>query len=75
MKFNNNLSAVIIAPMTTKSHNFPTRVELTFKKKTGWMVLDQIRTVDRFWLMKKMGKIDTSTVLKVKSVIAEMLIE
>ena len=72
---NHNLSTVINAPMTTKSRNFPTRVELTFKRKTGWIVLDQIRAVDKARLIKKLGIIDSSTISKVKSVISEMLVE
>ena len=41
-EMNHNLSTVIIAPMTTKSHAYPTRVEVNFEKKQGWIVLDQI---------------------------------
>ena len=74
-EMNHNLSTVIIAPMTTKSHHFPTRIELQFKKKSGWVVLDQIRTVDKIRLIKKLGKIDSSTIVKVKSIISEMLVE
>ena len=74
-EMNNSISTVIIAPMTTKSHKYPTRVELKFQKKNGWIVLDQIRTVDRKRLIKKIGEINRNTILKVKNVLSEMLVE
>ena len=74
-EMNNNLQTVIIAPMTTKSHDYPTRVKVDFQDKTGWIVLDQIRTVDRKRLTKRLGMIDKRTVRKVKSVIKEMLVD
>ena len=43
--------------MTTKSRAYPTRVEVTFKRKAGWIVLDQICTVDKRRLVKKLGTI------------------
>ena len=74
-EMNNNLGTVIIAPMTTQEHKFPTRVELVFEKKKGWIVLDQIRSIDKLRLIKKLGKVDSSTIKKVKSVISEMLVD
>ena len=52
-EMNQNLATIIIAPMTTKSHDFPTRVRVNFGGKIGWIVLDQIRTVDKIRLVKK----------------------
>src|SRR3989304_1288799 len=40
-EMNKNIQTIIVAPMTTKSHNYPTRPKVTFEKKTGWIVLDQ----------------------------------
>ena len=57
-EMNKYISTVIIAPMTTKSHSYPSRIEFTFQGKKGWIVLDQIRTVDRIRLVKKLGKTD-----------------
>ena len=74
-EMNDNLQTVIIAPMTTKSHDYPTRVSTAFQNKTGWIVLDQIRTVDKKRLTKKLGSIDRKTVLRVKLVIKEMLVD
>lgn len=74
-EMNDNLATVIIAPMTTKSHNYPTRVKVVFQGKTGWIVLDQIRTVDRKRLVRKAGAIDSKTVLRIKEVLKEMLVD
>uniref|UniRef100_A0A7C3EGM2 mRNA interferase n=1 Tax=Gracilinema caldarium TaxID=215591 RepID=A0A7C3EGM2_9SPIR len=74
-EMNHTISTVIIAPMTTKSHPFPTRIELEFNKKTGWIVLDQIRTIDKTRLIKRMGNIDDQTIQKVKTILKEMLVD
>lgn len=69
------ISTVIIAPMTTKSHNYPTRVNVVFNNKNGWIVLDQIRTIDKIRIIKRLGSVDNKTKRKVKHVIQEMLVE
>ena len=74
-EMNRNIATVIIAPMTTKSRVYPTRVAVTFKRKDGFVVLDQIRTVDKRRLVKKMGTITGPVILKVKATLSEMLIE
>jgi len=74
-EMNHSISTVIIAPMTTKSHSFPTRIELEFNKKIGWIVLDQIRTIDKSRLIKKMGKIEKRQVKQVKEILKEMLVD
>ena len=74
-EMNNHISTIIIAPMTTKSHNYPTRIPLTFQGKKGWIVLDQIRTVDKRRAIKKLGKISPNKIAKIKSLINEMLVE
>jgi mRNA interferase MazF len=72
---NQNISTIIIAPMTTKSHAYPTRIPLTFQGKKGWIVLDQIRTIDKRRIIKKLGKISINKIAEVKNVINEMLVE
>jgi len=74
-EINDNLQTVIIAPMTTKSHDYPSRVRVDFQNKIGWIVLDQIRTVDKKGLTKRLGMIDRKTAQRVKSVIKEMLVD
>ena len=74
-EMNRNIQTIIIAPMTTKSHGYPTRVKITFKRKTGWIVLDQIRTVDSKRLVRRLGRVTDDTITKVKTVIKEMLVD
>jgi mRNA interferase MazF len=52
---NRRINTVIIAPMTTTIRDYPTRVNLHFQGKDGQVVLDQIRTVDKHWLMRRLG--------------------
>ena len=72
-EMNAHLQTVIIAPMTTKSHAYPTRVTLKFEGKPAWIVLDQIRTVDRKRLHKELGTLDVRHVQKIKMTLREML--
>ena len=71
-EMNRFIATVIVAPMTTKSRDYPTRVACTFKGKHGQVVLDQIRTIDKVRLVKKLGRIDKQTQDAVLSVLAEM---
>ncbi len=56
-EMNLNISTVMVAPMTTKGRNYPTRIPVRFASKDGFIVLDQIRTVDKSRLIKKLGSI------------------
>ncbi|MDD2660165.1 MAG: type II toxin-antitoxin system PemK/MazF family toxin [Methylococcales bacterium] len=57
----NCLKTVLIAPMTTKGFHAPSRVELQFQDKTGLILLDQLRSVDKSRLIKKLGTVDSKT--------------
>lgn len=74
-EMNRHLATIIIAPLTTKSHDYPSRVEIRFQKKRGWIVLDQIRTVDKRRLVKRLGTIDETAIHNTKTVIREMLVD
>ena len=71
-EINHNINTVIIAPMTTKGKKYPTRIDVEYQGKIGKIVLDQIRTIDKIRLVKKVGKINTSTQEKVVSILLEM---
>jgi mRNA interferase MazF len=71
-EMNQHLDTVIVAPLTTKGRHYPTRVPVRFKGKSGQIVLDQIRTVDKERLVKRMGKIDTTTQGHVLALLAEL---
>lgn len=74
-EINKNIDTVIIAPMTTKSHNYPTRVPLSFAGKKGWVILDEVRTVDTLRIVKDLGALNKNTITSIKQVLMEMLIE
>lgn len=57
-EMNRHIRTVIVAPMTTKGRSYPTRVACEFQGKKGQIVLDQIRTVDKLRLVKRLGRID-----------------
>ena len=71
-EMNRHIDTVIVAPMTTHGRAYPTRVPVRFQRKTGKIVLDQIRTVDRVRLVRRLGKISQETADKVLAVLGEM---
>jgi mRNA interferase MazF len=71
-EMNQHLRTVIVAPMTTSERRYPTRVPLTFRGKPGEVALDQLRTVDRQRMLKKVGNISPSAAQAVSSVLVEM---
>ena len=74
-EMNRYISTVIIAPMTTKGRDYPTRVSCQFQGKNGQVVLDQLRTVDKARLMKRLGSISSRTQGKVLGVLAQIFAE
>jgi mRNA interferase MazF len=71
-QINHTLRTVIVAPMTTKGRPAPSRVACRFKEEDGLIVLDQIRTVDRARIIKKLGQVDRSTAEHVLRILIEM---
>jgi mRNA interferase MazF len=71
-EMNHNIRTVIVAPLTTKGQSYPTRVPCRFKGKDGQVVLDQLRTVDRSRLIKRLGRIGGKTAEAVLDVLREM---
>lgn len=69
---NKYLGTVIIAPMTTKGPKYPMRVACRFQGKDGQIVLDQIRTIDKSRLTKRLGSISATTQLTALNVLAAM---
>ena len=70
-EMNHTIETIIIAPMTTKGCAYPTRVPVTFQGKKGYIVLDQIRTVDKKRLVRRLGRISPFATQKVFSVLSE----
>ena len=71
-EMNRFIATVIVAPMTSKGRPYPTRVPCKFRGKRGHIVLDQVRTVDKSRLLKRLGKIESDTQSAVLSLLNEM---
>ncbi len=71
-EMNRHSSTVIVAPMTTRGPPFPTRVACELKGKTGMVVLDQIRTIDKARFVRKLGRLEAKTRSKVLETLQEM---
>ena len=71
-EMNHCIGTVIIAPMTSKGRSYPTRVDCTFQGVAGQVVLDQIRTVDKTRLVKKLGRLSPLTANRILDIMSEM---
>ena len=74
-EMNKFLETIVIAPMTSSSKKYPTRAEINHEKKKGWIVLDQIRTVDRRRIFKILGRLNEKEILKVKAILKETYVD
>lgn len=74
-EMNKYLRTVVIAPLTTSSKNYPTRVKIKHANKFGWIVLDQIRTIDRQRIIKVLGELQDFEIEELKSVLKETYID
>ena len=69
------LQTIVIAPLTSSSKPYPTRVEINQKDIKGWVVIDQIRTVDRVRIVKQLGYLTSKEIDIVKRVIKETFVD
>ncbi|WP_339810185.1 type II toxin-antitoxin system PemK/MazF family toxin [uncultured Imperialibacter sp.] len=74
-ELNFNIRTVTIAPMTSKSKNYPTRVPVSHDKTEGWIVLDQIRTIDKQRVIRLLGKLASHEITEVKRVLKETFVD
>jgi mRNA interferase MazF len=71
-EMNHHIQTVIVAPMSTKGPPYPSRVPCRFQGKDGQIVLDQLRTVDKARLVRRLGRISRKTALRVMELLQEM---
>ena len=71
-ELNRHLTTYIVAPMTTGAYAYPFRVDCRFQGKSGHVVLDQIRTVDRDRLVRRLGRLSPRTISRTLQVLQEM---
>jgi mRNA interferase MazF len=74
-EMNRHLKTIVIAPLTTRSKNYPTRIPVTLKSKSGWIALDQVRTIDRSRVIKAIATLKKEEIYLVKSVIQETFVD
>ena len=74
-EMNDNLKTVVIAPMTSSSRKYPTRVKVKHNSQEGWVVIDQIRTIDKIRIVKKFGSLTEKEIHECKRVIREAFID
>lgn len=74
-EMNKYLRTIVIAPMTTSSKSYPTRVEIKHDNKIGWIVLDQIRTIDKQRILKTLGRLSKPEIKEVKGIIKETFVD
>lgn len=74
-EMNKYLRTVIVAPMTTTSRKYPSRIEVKHDRKIGWIVIDQIRTIDKRRIVKVLGRLSQPEIKAVKSVIKETFVD
>lgn len=74
-EMNKHLRTIIVAPMTTASKNYPTRIEIKHNDKIGWIVVDQIRTIDKTRILKVLGQMTNPEIKELKSVIKETFVD
>jgi mRNA interferase MazF len=69
------LRTIIVAPMTTKSRSYPTRVRVKHKNESGWVVIDQFNTIDKQRIIKILDHLSPVEINKTKMIIKEMLVD
>lgn len=74
-EMNKYLQTIVVAPMTTTSRKYPTRIEVKHDSKIGWIVIDQIRTIDKQRIVRTLGRLSKPEVKEVKSVMKETFID
>ena len=74
-EMNKYLQTIVLAPMTSSSKAYPTRIEVEHDKKQGWIVIDQIRTIDRQRVIKILGNLNEKEIGKVKNILRETYVD
>ena len=76
IEMNEHLLTIIIAPITSRGRDgYPTRVKVSVNEVEGWIVLDQIRAIDKTRLREKIEILGTAEIVQVKKTIKEMLVD
>lgn len=74
-EMNRPLRTLVIAPITSKSKQYPTRIKINFQGNENWVVIDQIRTIDKRRVTKSLDKLSKEEISKIKEVIKETFVD
>jgi mRNA interferase MazF len=74
-EMNDNLKTITIAPMTSTSRKYPTRVKIKHNNQEGWIVIDQIRTIDKTRIIKVFNSLTIKEIHECKQVIRETFVD
>ena len=74
-EMNRHIQTIVIASVTSSSKNYPTRIELQGKTTKGWVMIDQMRTIDKRRILKVFHKISEEEIKNVKTVIRETFVD
>ena len=74
-EINKHLQTLVVAPMTSQSKNYPTRLKIKHNNKTGWIVVDQIRTIDKQRVVRCFEKLSAKEIEKLKLIIKETFVD
>lgn len=74
-EMNKHLATVVVCPITSNSKKYPTRVRFDLEEKENWIVIDQIRTIDKSRVTKMIGHLDDETIEQVKAIIKETYVD
>jgi mRNA interferase MazF len=74
-EMNKYLDTVVIAPITSQSENYPTRIRIDLEGQENWVVIDQIRTIEISRLTKKIGRLGQKETASIKHVIKETFVD
>lgn len=74
-EMNKYLRTIVISPLTTSSKKYPTRIEIKHDNKIGWIVIDQIRTIDKQRIIKILGRLSKPEIKEIKSVLKETFVD
>ena len=74
-EMNKHLKTIVIAPVTSTSKPYPTRIQIAGNLTKGWIVVDQIRVIDRQRVVKLLGDLKSEEIVELKAVIKETYVD
>lgn len=74
-EMNKHLNTIIIAPITSSSKSYPTRIEIKGENTKGWVMIDQIRTIDKQRITKVFNSVSENEIMEIKNVIKNTFVD